>query len=331
MTQPTSQTNVWLAALWRGGAWGALWRKGDKRTHWTPALNPDARALGSRDVYVSVHPLRERRGERARGRIADVAAINCLFAEFDAKDFGDLAAIRRHITGLAVQPQVIVASGGGYHAYWFFREPVPVTEGGREYLAGVQRAWVRWAGGDPGARDLARVLRLPGTLNCKYDPPRRVQFARFALTPEGRELYDPADLCALAEAHWEDAPGAVDAEPHDAGAPQAQPPARRERAGQSVIEAYNATTDIRALLAHYGYTVGGDRFTRPDKDMRQGISGTIRGNTAYTFSSNDPAFDSNNTSPSGAGCTLRPFDLLCRISFGGNVRAAVKYLHEVTR
>jgi len=42
-------------------------------------------------------------------------------------------------------------------------------------LKEAQYGWVRWNGGGPGAKDLARILRVPGTLNLKYAPPRKVE------------------------------------------------------------------------------------------------------------------------------------------------------------
>jgi putative DNA primase/helicase len=103
---------------------------------------------------------------------------------------------------------------------------------------------------------------------------------------------------------------------------------------ESPIERYNRETNIRDALRQFGYTLVGTRyFVRPGKTPHDGISGTIddANNRAYTFSSNDPAYDPADTSPSGAGCTLRPFDLLCRLSFGGDVRAAVRWLVEGER
>ena len=54
-------------------------------------------------------------------------------------------------------------------------------------------------GGDPAATDLARVLRLPGSENFKYDPPRAVEYLKD--TDETFELtvfYDLVKKC-LAE------------------------------------------------------------------------------------------------------------------------------------
>lgn len=72
-------------------------------------------------------------------------------------------------------PSALVDSGGGLHVYWFSKDPLdPAT-------------WLPYADGlkalalaegllcDTGlTTDNARILRVPGTLNHKYDPPRRV-------------------------------------------------------------------------------------------------------------------------------------------------------------
>lgn len=42
----------------------------------------------------------------------------------------------------------------------------------------TQSAWVEFVGGDAGAKDLARMLRVPGTKNYKYKPPRSVDLIR---------------------------------------------------------------------------------------------------------------------------------------------------------
>lgn len=67
----------------------------------------------------------------------------------------------------------IVETGGGYHGYINLVDPAP-----REAIATVEAVNKHLAtaiGGDPNCCDAARILRLPGTLNAKYDPPRPVQ------------------------------------------------------------------------------------------------------------------------------------------------------------
>ncbi len=71
-------------------------------------------------------------------------------------------------------PNVIVESGGGIHAYWAFDKPVPIAEW--QWLANALVNAIRQHGlkCDSGCTtDAARILRLPGTWNHKTDPPKR--------------------------------------------------------------------------------------------------------------------------------------------------------------
>jgi hypothetical protein len=113
-----------------------------------------------------------------RSQVDYIAALNCLYADFDAKDFGgSLDATLAHVRGLAVQPSVIVASGGGFHTYWLLDEPFVLdTPEKRARAVDVQARWQAFVRGDKNAKDIARVLRVPGTLNYKYSPPRPVTF-----------------------------------------------------------------------------------------------------------------------------------------------------------
>lgn len=161
-----------------------------------------------------------------------IAVVNALYAEFDGKDsvafeevkdflpadYGRMpwaeqlrvlqgvrerlfyvapyrfkTRVLEHIHRLEFPPSVIVDSGGGYHCYWLFRDPVPVDETNRGDLQALQYGWVQMVGGDPGASDLRRLLRMPGTYNMKPlfgpDPPQ-VAFvmADFACLYDYREL-----------------------------------------------------------------------------------------------------------------------------------------------
>jgi hypothetical protein len=113
-----------------------------------------------------------------RSQVDYIAALNCLYADFDAKDFGgSLDETLAHVRGLAVQPSVIVASGGGYHCYWLLDEPFVLdTDEKRQHAVDVQARWTTFVRGDKAAKDIARVLRVPGTLNYKYEPARPVTF-----------------------------------------------------------------------------------------------------------------------------------------------------------
>ena len=201
------QTRAWLTHLMRGGAYGHYWTMPGQRSIWWEVATPPEPPAGARDVYVGVHPVSaipqtNRHGQPAesravRSQIPFVAAINCLFAEFDAKDYGgDRDAARGVVAALSPAPSVVIASGGGYHAYWLLATPWLLTsDPQRDAARRLQAAWVLWAGSDPASKDLCRVLRMPGTVNQKYDPPRPVAWETCDLDRQ----YDLAELAALAK------------------------------------------------------------------------------------------------------------------------------------
>ena len=170
------QTADFLRYLNRGGEWGYFWTLPNKATTWYKTGSRIPEPAPAEAVYFGVNPCKEKK-ENGRGSLDIIAAINCLFAEFDDKDYPNNQALKDHITSLDPPPSVLIFSGGGYHAYWLLDQPyILATDQDRKEAARIQRAWVKYTGGDQGAKDLARVLRLPGTKNNKYDPARRVEF-----------------------------------------------------------------------------------------------------------------------------------------------------------
>lgn len=137
------------------------------------------------DVYNGVH-LR-RRGAGAGGE-ANVARLTAVIADVDTDKRGlDVGAVLAALNGLPFGgPTMIVQSGGGFHAYWLYREPVEADDATHAKHRRVS-AWVRsWlndrlepAGGWPldkhgneltAADDMStrdRILRPPGTRNMK--------------------------------------------------------------------------------------------------------------------------------------------------------------------
>jgi hypothetical protein len=74
------------------------------------------------------------------------------------------------------KPSIIVDSGGGLHVYWTSDRPLTLDEW-RPYAAGLKALLLQeGVKCDAGlTTDAARILRVPGTLNHKYDPPRMVK------------------------------------------------------------------------------------------------------------------------------------------------------------
>lgn len=172
-----------LEHLGRGGAWQYWWITDgvERRTYWWPVGKPAAHANGrpGAHTYFGVHPTARAGKGNLRAKIEpgsespEIVAVNCLFAEFDAHHAGELDQVRAYIDGLEPPPSVLTFSGGGYHAYWLLAETLVLdTPEARERARRAQYGWVAFVQSDPAAKDLARVLRVPGTRNWKaaYGP-----------------------------------------------------------------------------------------------------------------------------------------------------------------
>lgn len=171
-----------LAHLHRGGKHGYWWTDHQRRTTWWEVGSPAPVPVGHLNVYFGVHPVaviprhtyksgnkagQVKPPEETRPALRDVTAINALFAEFDAAQFGGKEQALDHIFTLP-PATVVIDSGGGYHGYWLLRETVTITtEADTERMRAIQERWVQFTGGDEGAKDLARILRVPGTKNYK--------------------------------------------------------------------------------------------------------------------------------------------------------------------
>ena len=89
------------------------------------------------------------------------------------------------VSGLP-RPSAIVFSGGGIHFYWISRKPLTPQQW-QPYASGLRNMLkANNVKCDAGlTTDIARILRMPGTFNHKYDPPKPVELAPLPL-----KLYD---------------------------------------------------------------------------------------------------------------------------------------------
>lgn len=203
MTTDAEYRERLFAHLQRGGNWAYYWTLPDKHSYWHPVGKNGVIPKGS-NVYFGVHPTGTSKRVSQRSKTDDVQAVNCLFAEFDTKDFGgQKETCKTHIDALPLAPSVIIDSGGGFHCYWLLDISFIIsTDSDRARIDRIQKAWVSFVGSDDGAKDLARVLRVPGTKNAKYNPARPVTFvsADFDL------LYGLEDMEAISAAQPTPAP-----------------------------------------------------------------------------------------------------------------------------
>lgn len=180
-----------------GEGWLTIWTLPDKRTYWfdiETQLDDASRLVdkikSTHDVYYGVG-LRSQK-VAGRGGNDDVCAIPGLWVDIDiaapAHKANDLPpnveAVTQHLQSFPLEPTLLVHSGNGIHAYWLFKElwkfddaeeRQKATDILERFQAAIRQLWSAQGWKLDPTHDLARVLRIPGTLNHKSDPPKQVR------------------------------------------------------------------------------------------------------------------------------------------------------------
>ena len=136
------------------------------------------------NVWVSVATFLGRRA------CDNAVCVPALWVDLDPQSAarGELAgwqrAAHQKLMAFVPSPSLVVFSGRGYHGYWLFAEPVRVRDGvdRARQVVEANKMLERRLGGDS-VSDLARVMRVPGTLNPKTN-------ARCRLLVEDGPIYD---------------------------------------------------------------------------------------------------------------------------------------------
>ena len=119
---------------------------------------------GCNNIYVAANPLRP--GSRKRTK-ESIASVRHLYIDIDTDGDGRLAALRA--SDMVPPPtSILSASPGKYQVLWRVEEFDFVRQEQTLKLLAIA------FGGDPACTDCNRVLRVPGFLNRKYDPPYKV-------------------------------------------------------------------------------------------------------------------------------------------------------------
>lgn len=106
---------------------------------------------------------------------------------------------------------------------------------------------------------------------------------------------------------------------------------REQAKGNRPGDLYNASGKLSELLVAHGWTYAGkhgknERWVRPDKDPRMGISATFDGSHFCVFSSNAAPFEFNEGKFFGS---YTPFAAYSLLEHDGNFRRAAEALREV--
>jgi len=165
-----------------------IWTLADKRSHWFQSVEEAAAFVAgvrARDVYVGVGLSPHDFGPLHRCPSDKIAGLAGFWADFDLKSdahpktklpttIGDALSV----IPTEMAPTLVVATGNGAHAWWLFKEPLIFdSDEERQHAARLISRWqtlLRLNAATKGwafdrLSDLARVLRIPGTVNAK-DP-----------------------------------------------------------------------------------------------------------------------------------------------------------------
>jgi hypothetical protein len=112
------------------------------------------------NVYVGANPLRPGSSKRTK---ESIAAVRHLYLDLDTDGGARLSSVWAS-DGVPPPNAVVSTSAGRYQVLWRVDGfTVEQQESALKLLAVT-------FGGDPACTDCNRVIRLPGFLNCKYDP-----------------------------------------------------------------------------------------------------------------------------------------------------------------
>jgi len=311
----------------------------------TDEVEPPSPRLSDRHQYFGVHPGTVMGATNQRVTKKTVAAINGFFADFDAKDevkfreyspylpdnYNELkagdqrAAVKdaqekammldlptykarasAKVDACPLLPTWIIDTGGGYQCYWFLRDTVIVDDTNRERMEALQAEWVEAIGSDPGAKDLARVLRIPGSLNVKDYFAPDYPVVKVVERDDSR-LYDLEDFETITgiDEVWMAAKKAK--------------PQPREDANPAIVK-FNDTIKIGDLLTARGYQLGRkfpsmERYARPGREKGEtSVVVWLEDNRSYHHSSSD------NLNCNGH--SRDAFDVFTALEHNGDTKAA---------
>jgi hypothetical protein len=191
-----------------------LWTFPEKRSNWFQNVESAiqfAESMRQRDLYVGVGLSGQDYGASRRCPSNEVAGIVGLWADLDLKSDAHPkaalpATIEDAIKILPEQfpPTFVVRTGNGAHAWWLFREPLIFeSEEERRDAGNLALRWQSLLRANAAARgwafdrlaDLARVLRVPGTQNCK-DP---AKLKPVSIHSQTDLRYNPSDFAEYLE------------------------------------------------------------------------------------------------------------------------------------
>lgn len=268
------------------------------------AIREDWPAIRSRNsegwnIYFGACMRTEQKGNKDH-----VEHVGAAWADIDGCTVEDATERLKRLPVHLQAPTFIVGTGNGTHFYWCFKEPVEIESAEeRTSLEKISKRLAYALDSDPAVAEVARVMRLPNTLNVK-----------------DRENHKPCEVIAASDTRFN--PSDFDGLPP---LPEPERPEPRENplAGDRPGDEFNQRGDVRELLLKHGWKQEGaddtnEFWCRPGKES--GVSATLRiaDTVLYNFSSNAPGFEPNEA--------YSPFAVYANLECDGDMTAAAKSL-----
>jgi hypothetical protein len=110
---------------------------------------------------------------------------------------------RQRLRDFLLEPTYVINSGGGRYLFWMLKEPASKEDVPR--VENLLRRLAAYFHGDMAATDASRILRMPGSVNHKYEhiprvtiesslPERQYNLDDFEILPPGG---DPHSFCGM--------------------------------------------------------------------------------------------------------------------------------------
>lgn len=231
----------------------------------------------------------------------------------DPKHYNALALKRLESAPLSAS--VAWCSGGGYQAVWLLAEAFVIdNQEAREFIQWLQGAWVAKVGGDPGAKDIRRILRLPGTQNVKKHWAPNFPIVTY-IKADFSVVYSIDQFVAVVPPR----PPKETAQHRTATTLSAA--GNGGFSGDSVIDAFNEAYKVTDILDDNGYTGTGLERSRPGQPGSNGVNISEDGRYSWHWSSNDPLHETN---AGGNPRRVDAFKAFLVLEHHGNLKEAVK-------
>lgn len=222
------------------------------------------------------------------GKAEDVLSLNAAWVDIDFKSTPRDEAIRL-LNEFPLKASIGVLSGAGLHVYFLFREPA--TGGDLQKVKRINKGLARALKGDPASHDIARILRVIGTLNVKYDPPTQCEIAPGVWRPDFRYNLSEFDFVLQDDKH----------EPTGEAAPRCPVPLPEgskyvDGRGGRPGDEFNKKASWEEILSAHEWRVSHKEgkvtyWIRPGKTEGHSATTGYCGDLLYVFSSNAQPFE----------------------------------------